>query len=284
MGYHSTIAYVAAASKAVLEDTGLLPHINAGVMSREDVRLLKTVSVSQGLMLESLSTELITIPGAAHYNCPDKEPASRLEMLESAGKERVPFTTGILIGIGETKLSRIEALLKIKESHARCGHIQEVIIQNFRAKKGTAFENKTEPSLDDFLWTIAAARLILGKEMSIQAPPNLTPESDDVIKRSNDSSTSSSTNRGDSSWQQLLNAGINDWGGVSPLTRDFVNPERPWPHILSLARVTAATGKQLVPRLPVYPLYIDKISGDVGSEQKHQLHKYMYIWMQILCV
>ncbi|KAG7675049.1 hypothetical protein KSW81_002553 [Nannochloris sp. 'desiccata'] len=278
MGYPSTIAYVAAASKAVLENTGLLPHINAGVMSREDLRLLKTVSVSQGLMLESLSTELITTPGAAHYNCPDKEPAVRLEMLESAGKERVPFTTGILIGIGETKLNRIEALLKIKESHERYGHVQEVIIQNFRAKKGTAFENNAEPSLDDFLWTIAAARLILGKEMSIQAPPNLTPESDDAVKQSekqekstvysaessnNGSNTTFTTDSGDLSWLQLLNAGINDWGGISPLTRDYVNPERPWPHILSLARATAAAGKQLVPRLPVYPFYlsIDKSSS-----------------------
>jgi 7,8-didemethyl-8-hydroxy-5-deazariboflavin synthase CofH subunit len=269
MGYPTTIAYVAAAAKAVLEETGLLPHINAGVMSQEELRLLKSVSVSQGLMLESLSTELLTTPGAAHDNCPDKEPALRLHMLESAGKEKVPFTTGILIGIGETKLDRIEALLAIKQSHQQYGHVQEVIIQNFRAKKGTAFEKNVEPSLEDFLWTIAAARLILGKEMSIQAPPNLTPESDDVNthlekqEEGKGSGGGSGGSGGEQSWRLLIDAGINDWGGVSPLTRDYVNPERPWPHILQLASVTAASGKHLVPRLPVYPSYfaIDSSQG-----------------------
>jgi FO synthase len=289
MGYPSTIAYVAAAAGAVLEHTGLLPHINAGVMSQEELRMLKSVSVSQGLMLESLSRELIETPGAAHYNCPDKEPVLRLEMLDSAGKEKVAFTTGILIGIGETRLDRIEALLAIKHSHQRYRHVQEVIIQNFRAKKGTAFENLKEPSLDDFLWTIAAARLILGKYMSIQAPPNLTPESDDVHKQprkpekegdkvsnyavgksgmsGKNISDSGDSGGGDTSWRLLIDAGINDWGGVSPLTRDYVNPERPWPHILSLASVTAAAGKHLVPRLPVYPSYfsIDVEGGTSGN-------------------
>jgi FO synthase len=277
MGYPSTIAYVAAAAKAVLVETGLLPHINAGVMSRSDLCLLKSVSASQGLMLESLSTELLTTPGAAHYNCPDKDPILRLETLDAAGKERVPFTTGILIGIGETKLDRIEALLKIKESHFQYGHVQEVIIQNFRAKKGTAFENRAEPSFNDVLWTIAAARLILGKEMNIQAPPNLTPESDDAVQKENNpgsilnrgsSGAGENVNSDNSNWRRLIDAGINDWGGVSPVTRDYVNPERPWPTILSLASVTAAAGKHLVPRLPVYPSYfsIDQKGGtDRGS-------------------
>ena len=277
MGYSSTLEYVAAAAKAVLNETGLLPHINAGVMTSHEMHALRAVSVSQGLMLESLSPKLLT-QGGAHYDCPDKEPRLRLEMLETAGKCRVPFTTGILIGIGETHLDRIEALLAIKESHSRYGHIQEVIIQNFRAKKGTAMANFPEPPLEELLWSIAAARLILGPYVSIQAPPNLTPESDDAKpsqhnhQRGEERNSQNSAAPEYSSWQRLINAGINDWGGVSPLTRDYVNPERPWPHVLSLAAATAASGKNLVPRLPIYPSHISEewlesknISNNLGS-------------------
>lgn len=267
MGYSSTLEYVAATAGAVLQETGLLPHINAGVMTPHEMRALRAVSVSQGLMLESLSPALLS-PGGAHFNCPDKIPDLRLEMLETAGREQVPFTTGILIGIGETREDRIEALLAIKDSHSRYGHVQEVIIQNFRAKKGTAMAQYPEPPLEELLWTVAVARLILGPYVSIQAPPNLTPESDDssqqverisknVERKSENGKNSEILQQlSDLGWQRLIDAGINDWGGVSPLTRDYVNPERPWPNILSLASATAAAGKNLVPRLPVYPSHI----------------------------
>lgn len=246
MGYSSTIEYLAAAAAAVLHQTGLLPHINAGVMSADDMRKLKSVSVSQGLMLESISSALLQ-PGNAHFESPDKDPSVRLAVLGAAGLERIPFTTGILVGIGESRRDRIHALVAIRESHARHGHIQEVIIQNFRAKVGTRMAHAAEPSMEEFLWTIAAARLILGPGMSIQAPPNLTPESDDVATAKSSASDA---------WGMLLDAGINDWGGVSPLTRDFVNPERPWPHIETLAAATAQRGKNLLPRLPVYPSHL----------------------------
>lgn len=250
MGYTTTLEYVAAAAGAVLRETGLLPHINAGVMSAADMHALRAVSVSQGLMLESLSSELL-LPGGAHNDCPDKVPEARLAALEAAGQARVPFTTGILIGIGETRRDRVHALLAIKASHERHGHIQEVIIQNFKAKSGTGMAGVPEPSLTDLLWTVAVARLILGPEMNIQAPPNLTPDSDDV-NLSNDGTATDPA----ASWKALLDAGINDWGGISPITRDFVNPERPWPHALALAEATAQAGKALVPRLPIYPSYL----------------------------
>jgi FO synthase len=245
MGHASTLDYVAAAAGAVLAATGLLPHVNAGVMGAPELRALRAVSVSQGLMLESTSQALL-LPGGAHHGCPDKDPAARLATLEAAGRERVPFTTGLLVGIGESRRDRVEALLAIRESHRRHGHVQELIIQNFKAKKGTAMEHAAEPALEELLWTVAAARLLFGPAMNIQAPPNLTPEADDAAVGGG----------GGDGWRRLLDAGINDFGGVSPVTRDFVNPERAWPHLEQLAAATAAAGKALVPRLPVYPAYL----------------------------
>ncbi|WP_226702779.1 5-amino-6-(D-ribitylamino)uracil--L-tyrosine 4-hydroxyphenyl transferase CofH [Microbulbifer elongatus] len=230
MGFPSTLAYVAHVAKKVLEETGVLPHINAGCMSREEIEMLRPVSASMGLMLESLSTRLCA-PGKPHYGSPDKHPERRLETLRLAGEARVPFTTGILIGIGETRRERIESLLAIRELHIRYGHIQEVIVQNFRAKPGTRMAQSPEPDLEELLWTIAVARLIFGPTMNIQAPPNLSPG---VLPK-------------------LLQAGINDWGGVSPVTPDFVNPEAPWPHVENLARESALAGKYLQQRLTIYP-------------------------------
>eukprot|EP00884_Botryococcus_braunii_P011815 jgi/Botrbrau1/20634/Bobra.113_1s0059.2 len=243
MGYHTTLSYVAEAAGAVMRETGLLPHINAGVMSRADVAALRSVSASQGLMLESSSYRLMA-PGLPHHDCPDKEPAARLATIDAAGQEGVPFTSGILIGIGETRAERLEALLLLRSLHLSYSHLQEVIIQNFRAKEGTGMARWPEPSLPDLLWTAAVARLVLPPSVSIQAPPNLTP--------------------GDAAaelgWRALLQAGINDWGGISPLTRDFVNPEAAWPHLHALAAATAAAGKALVPRLAVYPEYAKSAS------------------------
>jgi FO synthase len=232
LGHDSTIGYLQAMCALVLRETGLLPHANPGLMSREEIAGLRTVTASQGIMLESLSERLCE-PGGVHYGSPDKRPQLRLETLRLAGELRVPFTTGILIGIGETRSERLDALYAIRDLHARYGHIQEVIVQNFRAKPGTKLANAAEPDLDDLLWTVAAARLILGPAMNIQAPPNLSPG---VFPR-------------------LIAAGINDWGGVSPVTPDHVNPEAPWPAIVELARQTADAGKLLVNRLPVYPAY-----------------------------
>jgi FO synthase len=232
LGFASTLSYLAAMCEAVLNLTGLLPHVNPGVMSAEDIAALRPVSVSMGLMLESASRRLCG-RGQVHFGSPDKEPHVRLETMRLAGQHRVPFTTGILIGIGETRLERIEALLAIAGLHRRFGHIQEVIIQNFRAKPGTKAATASEPDLDDLLWTIAVARLLFGPAMNIQAPPNLSPEE----------------------YPRLIGAGLNDWGGVSPVTPDFVNPEAPWPAIAALADAAAAAGKVLVERLPVYPTY-----------------------------
>ena len=199
----------------MLKETGLLPHLNPGVMDEAWLARLRKVSVSQGIMLETASDRL-SQRGGPHFGSPDKLPAVRLATLEAAGRARVPFTTGILIGIGETRLERIEALLAIRDMHERHGHIQEVIIQNFRAKPGTRMAGAPEPSLEDQVWTIAVARLIFGPAMNIQAPPNLQPEG----------------------LAQLIAAGINDWGGVSPVTPDHVNPEAPWPHLADLERAT----------------------------------------------
>ena len=217
----------------VLKETTLLPHVNPGVMTREEIALLRTVSASQGIMLESLSERLMA-PGFVHHGSPDKQPAVRMEMLRHAGELAVPFTTGILIGIGETRLERLEALFAIRDMHREHGHIQEVIVQNFRAKPDTKRADAEEPGLDDMLWTVAAARLILGAEMNLQAPPNLTPIE----------------------YGKLIDAGINDWGGVSPVTPDHVNPEAPWPELEALAARTAEHGKILVQRLPAYPAYV----------------------------
>jgi FO synthase len=232
LGHDTTISYLREMCALVLKQTSLLPHVNPGVMTREEIASLRTVSASQGIMLESTSERLCQ-PGGVHYGSPDKHPAPRLETIRLAGELKVPFTTGILIGIGETRAERLDALLAIRDLHRAHGHIQEVIVQNFRAKPDTKRANAPEPDLDDMLWTIAAARLILGPEMNLQAPPNLTPDG----------------------YQRLIAAGINDWGGVSPVTPDHVNPEAPWPEIEELARRTADMGKILVQRLPVYPAY-----------------------------
>ncbi|WP_168605734.1 5-amino-6-(D-ribitylamino)uracil--L-tyrosine 4-hydroxyphenyl transferase CofH [Novosphingobium sp. SG707] len=233
MGYATTIDYLIAMCAAVRDETGLLPHVNAGVMSREDMAALREVSVSQGLMLESLSLRLCA-KGGPHYRSPDKEPEARLAMLRQAGELRVPFTTGILIGIGETREERIEALEAIAAEHRRYGHVQEVIVQNFRAKARTPMADAPEPDLDDLLWTIAAARLILGPDMNIQAPPNLSADD----------------------FPRLIAAGINDWGGVSPVTIDHVNPEAPWPEVTRLRAGTEHAGRSLVARLPAYPAWL----------------------------
>jgi len=232
LGYDSTLEYVAAVAEAVLNETGLLPHINAGTMTPEEIAFLRPVSASMGIMLESASSRLCE-KGMPHYGSPDKDPQLRLETLELAGAAGVPFTTGILIGIGETRRERIESLLEIRDQHLRHGHIQEVIVQNFRAKPDTKMAQAPEPDLEELLWTLAVARLIFGPDMSIQAPPNLSPG---VLEK-------------------LVAAGLNDWGGVSPLTPDHVNPEAPWPHLDRLATETAAAGKFLEQRLTVYPGY-----------------------------
>ena len=233
MGFESTIDYLVHAARRVHEEIGLLPHVNPGVMRREELARLREVSVSAGIMLESTSRRLCGKEGP-HYGSPDKDPAVRLATLEHAGELAVPFTTGILIGIGETRRERIESLLAIRDLGDRHGHIQEVIVQNFRAKPGTPMAASPEPSLEDHLWTIAAARLLLGPETSVQAPPNLRP----------------------GALARLVEAGIDDWGGVSPVTPDHVNPEAPWPHLLELEQATESAGKSLAPRLPLYPRYV----------------------------
>ena len=233
MGFESTIDYLVHAARRVHEETGLLPHVNPGVMQREELARLREVSVSAGIMLESTSRRLCE-KGGPHYGSPDKDPEVRLATLERAGELAVPFTTGILIGIGETRRERVESLLAIRDLHERHGHIQEVIVQNFRAKPGTPMAAAPEPSLEDHLWTIATARLVLGPDTSVQAPPNLRPG---VLAR-------------------LVEAGLDDWGGVSPITPDHVNPEAPWPHLAELARATESAGKSLAPRLPLHPRYV----------------------------
>jgi len=232
-GYQRTLEYLVEACRVVLEETGLLPHSNPGVMGRVDLQRLKEFNPSMGLMLESVSERLL-LAGAAHDNAPDKKPAVRLRTLELAGELRIPFTTGILIGIGENWQERIESLLAIRELHGRYGHIQEVIVQNFRAKPTISMRAHPDASKDDMVKTIAIARLILGGEMNIQAPPNLTPDG----------------------YELYLEAGINDWGGVSPLTPDFINPEAPWPALQLLQQKSAQAGFELKARLPVYPEFI----------------------------
>ena len=233
MGFDSTLDYLTHVASRVLEETGVLPHINAGCMDDAEMSALREVAPSMGIMLESASRRLCE-KGMPHYGSPDKDPARRLDTIDRAGRLAVPFTSGILIGIGETRRERIESLLALRSSHERYGHLQEVIIQNFRAKPGTLMASAPEPDLEELLWTIAVARLIFGPEMNIQAPPNLSPG---VLP-------------------QIVNAGINDWGGVSPVTPDFVNPEAPWPHLEHLAAETAAAGKTLEQRLTIYPAWV----------------------------
>jgi FO synthase len=232
LGHATTISYLAAACRAVLEATSLLPHANPGAMSQKEIELLRPVSVSQGMMLESTSEALLR-RGGAHFGAPDKRPALRLETLEAAGRARVPFTTGILIGIGESLEDRIEALLAIRAAHERHGHIHEVIVQNFRAKPGTAMESWPEPAVADMRTAIALARLILPPEVVIQAPPNLAPQE----------------------YGTYLEAGLSDWGGVSPVTPDHVNPEAPWPQLEELRSVTEGRGFLLLQRTALQPRY-----------------------------
>ncbi len=234
LGHATTISYLREMASLVFEHSGLLPHLNAGVMSAEELSALRSTSVSQGLMLES-SAERLCARGGPHHGSPDKRPAVRLEVIRAAGEAAIPFTSGILIGIGESRRERLAALLELRALHERYGHLQEIIVQNFRAKPGTRMAGHMEPNLEDHLWTIAAARLVFGAEMNVQAPPNLSP----------------------GALQQLIAAGINDWGGVSPVTPDHVNPERPWPHIEGLAEETSRAGKVLVERLAVYPAYVE---------------------------
>jgi FO synthase len=233
-GYDSTLDYLRASAVAVLEETGLLPHLNPGVLGWAELQRLKPVAPSMGMMLETTATRLWSQPGGPHYGSPDKEPAVRLRVLDDAGRVGVPFTTGILIGIGETLTERVESIFAIRRSRREYGHIQEVIVQNFRAKPDTAMRGMPDAELHDLAATVAVARLLLGPQARIQAPPNLIAGEYDL----------------------LLRAGIDDWGGVSPVTPDHVNPERPWPQIDELARRSAAAGFTLRERLTIYPEYV----------------------------
>src|SRR5919202_1321563 len=219
LGCETTLEYLARAAKAVLDETGLLPHLNPGAMTRADLAELRRVSASMGIMLETAS-ERLSRRGGPHFGSPDKLPARRLETIAAAGEERVPFTTGLLIGIGESRAERLEAPLAVRAPPARYGHVQEVIVQNFRAKSGTKMAHAPEPPLEELLWTAAAARILLGPEASIQCPPNLSYED----------------------FPRLLEAGIDDWGGISPGTIDHVNPEAPWPEGERLARAPPPPG------------------------------------------
>ncbi len=232
LGYKSTLHYLEAMCELVLRETSLLPHANPGLMSAEWVERLGTVCPSLGLMLETTGEALLR-SGAAHDNAPDKAPSRRLKVIEDAGRAGVPFTTGLLIGIGETLEDRVNTLFAIRELHQRYGHVQEVIVQNFRVKPGIPMHAWPEPGHEDMLRTLAVARLILG-DMNIQAPPNLSSPD----------------------FANLLDGGINDWGGVSPLTPDFINPEAPWPHLTHLEESTLRAGQQLRQRLPVYPEFV----------------------------
>jgi 7,8-didemethyl-8-hydroxy-5-deazariboflavin synthase CofG subunit len=235
-GYKSTLHYLEAMCEKVLRESSLLPHPNPGLMSAEWLERLSRVAPSMGLMLETTSTRLLARK-AAHDNAPDKEPAKRLRMIEDAGRQKISFTTGILIGIGETLEERVDALIAIRDLQEKYGHIQEVIVQNFRAKSGTPMAHWPEPDRGEMLRTLAVARLLLPR-MNIQAPPNLS----------------------DPHYADLLDGGINDWGGVSPLTPDFINPEKPWPHLEELQQRTEAKGFELRQRLPVYPEFAEQFS------------------------
>lgn len=233
LGYETTIDYLDAMCRLVVAETSLVPHVNAGAITEGALAQLKDCSASMGMMLESISKNLLR-KGMAHHACPDKAPKMRLRTVEAAGRLKIPFTTGVLIGIGETWQERIDSLIAIRDAHLKHGHIQEVIVQNFRAKKGIEAEDWPEPHVNEMLATLAAARLILPTGVSLQAPPNLA---DDALA--------------------YLDAGINDWGGISPVTKDFINPERKWPHIEELRIAMKKKGFQLVERLTVYPDYLD---------------------------
>ena len=234
-GYDSTLSYLRAMAIRVLEETGLLPHLNPGVMSWTELSRLKPVAPSMGMMLETTSRRLFEVKGEAHYGSPDKDPVVRMRTLTDAGRLSIPFTTGLLVGIGETLAERADTMHAIRRVHKEFGHIQEVIVQNFRAKDATAMADAPDAGFDDFLATVAVARLVLGPDMRVQAPPNLVSRHECVA---------------------LLGAGVDDWGGVSPLTPDHVNPERPWPALDELAAVTAEAGFELVQRLTAQPKYV----------------------------
>ncbi len=234
-GYRTTMAYLQAACEAIVRETPLLPHANPGLMSERDLRILRDTNVSVGIMLESAANRLMA-PGGPHHGAPDKVPGRRLRTLEAAGRLGIAFTTGILIGIGETRAERVDALLAIREVHERHGHIQEIIIQNFRAKPAIPMARHPEPTLEELRRTIAVARLLFGPTMNVQAPPNLSP----------------------GTYPSLIAAGLNDWGGISPLTIDYINPEAPWPHLEALAAATAAAGGRLRERLAIYPEFIGR--------------------------
>jgi len=231
-GHESTHSYLVAMCRMVLEETGLLPHPNAGVLSQRELAELREVSPSQGIMLESVADRLCD-PGGPHEHAPDKRPATRLAMIRKAGILQIPFTSGVLIGIGETAAERIEALLALRALHEEFGHIQEIIVQNFRAKPDTPMGDAGEPGLIDLMSACATARLVLGPEMNIQAPPNLSAD-----------------------YGPLLVSGINDWGGISPVTPDFINPEAPWPELGRLAQLCHEAGYELRERLTIYPEYV----------------------------
>ena len=237
LGYKSTLHYLEAMCEKVLRESSLLPHPNPGLMSAEWLRRLSRVAPSMGLMLETTSGRLLA-RGAAHDNAPDKDPAKRLRVIEDAGRQKIPFTTGILIGIGETMEERVDTLIAIRDLHEKYENIQEVIVQNFRAKSGTPMAHWPEPDHVDMLRTLAVARLLM-PNMNIQAPPNLS----------------------DPNYADLLDGGINDWGGVSPLTPDFINPEKPWPNLEQLRRHTEAKGFELRQRLPVYPEFAEQAAA-----------------------
>jgi FO synthase len=232
-GYRTTLEYLHAACSEVVDQTSLLPHANPGLMGERDLRALKDVNASVGIMLENVSDRLLG-PGAAHDRAPDKVPSRRLRVIEIAGELRIPFTTGILIGIGETLEERVDSILAIRDLSDRYGHVQEVIIQNFRAKPTIRMSKALDPSFDDLQKTLAVARLLLGPRANLQAPPNLSP----------------------STYPELIRAGLNDWGGISPLTVDHINPEAPWPMLVALRDATTAAGYELRERLSVYPEYI----------------------------
>jgi FO synthase len=234
-GYRTTMDYVVAASRAISTETGLLPHANPGLMSERDLLALRDWNVSMGLMLETVANRLGGT-GGPHEHAPDKRPTRRLRTIETAGRLGIAFTTGILFGIGETRAERVESLLAVRELHDRYGHIQEVIVQNFRTKPRIPMAGRPEPTLDELRRTLAVARLLLGPDVNVQAPPNLSP----------------------GTYPALIASGLNDWGGVSPLTIDYINPEAPWPHLAALEAATGAAGARLRERLAIYPEFIHR--------------------------
>ncbi len=249
-GYASTLDYVAATARLLLEETGMLPHLNPGVMTWQEMQRLRPYAPSMGMMLETTSRDLWSEPGGAHYGSPDKDPAVRLRVLEDAGRSRIPFSTGVLLGIGETLRDRADALFAIRDSHLRWGHIQETIVQNFRTKPGTAMQNSPDLGTRQYVAAVAVARLVMGPQAHLQAPPNLTDPQELHL---------------------LIRAGIDDWGGVSPLTPDHVNPERPWPHLDDLAEATRRSGYTLRERLTAHPRYV----RDAGEWIDDRIHPHV---------